>query len=106
MNAKKRVHDHDDKQTIKRLKAERDRLKATAGEQSYIFENQKENIEQFQKIIEKKNKEVEKLKADIKRVFERQSADAVHHQKSIQNYEMAFKIITDYAESNKTQYDF
>ncbi|KAL8706815.1 MAG: hypothetical protein Q9201_000186 [Fulgogasparrea decipioides] len=104
-NVTKRVHEQDDKQTVKRLRAERDRLRATAGEQSRVLEGQKENIEQLQKAFEEKSKEVEKLKADIKRVSERQSADVARHQKSIQTYERALKTSTDYAELNKTQYD-
>lgn len=80
-------------------------MRATAGEQSHVLEGQKENIEQFQKAFEEKSKEVEKLKADIRRVSERQSAGVARHQKSIQNYERALRTSTDYAELNKTQYD-
>ncbi|KAI4230979.1 MAG: hypothetical protein L6R40_007882 [Gallowayella cf. fulva] len=104
-NVTKRVHEQDDKQTVKRLRAERDRLRATAGEQSHIIEIQKENMEKLQKASEEKGKEIEKLKADIKRISERSSADAARHQKSIQNFERALNTSTDYAQYNKTQYD-
>ncbi|KAL8765918.1 MAG: hypothetical protein Q9209_007161 [Squamulea sp. 1 TL-2023] len=104
-NVTKRVHEQDDKQTVKRLRAERDRLRAMAGEQSHVLESQKEHIEQLQKAFEEKGREMEKLKDDIKRVSERQSADVARHQKSIRNFERALKTSTDYAESNRTQYN-
>lgn len=101
----KRVHEQDDEQTIKRLRAQRDRFRAIAGEQSNVIEGQKENIAKLENDLGEKSKEVEELNTDIRSVSKRQLDEVTRREKSAKKYDRALKTSTDYAESNKTQYE-